>query len=79
MGPKTFEEATRRLETATERLDEGDLSLNEAMEVFAEAMQCHAFCRSILEQPRQRIDVLQRDEEMGLRLEDLEDGFSDKM
>lgn len=57
----TFEAALKQLETAVERLEEGTLPLSEALRVFEEGLTASNRCRYLLEDARQRVDVLLRD------------------
>jgi len=59
-GP-TFEEALKQLEMAVDRLEEGTLPLSEALEVFEIGLKASNQCRSLLEDARQKVDVLMRD------------------
>ena len=57
----TFETALKQLETAVDRLEEGALPLSEALKVFEEGLKASNQCRSLLEDARQKVDVLVRD------------------
>lgn len=57
----TFEAALKQLEIAVERLEEGTLPLSEALRVFEEGLTASNRCRDLLEDARQRVDVLLRD------------------
>ena len=57
----TFEAALKQLESAVERLEEGTLPLSEALQVFEEGLTASNRCRGLLEDARQRVDVLVRD------------------
>lgn len=57
----TFEAALKQLETTVEQLEEGTLPLSEALRVFEEGLTASNRCRYLLEDARQRVDVLLRD------------------
>ena len=57
----TFEAALKQLEAAVDRLEEGTLPLSEALRVFEEGLTASNCCRDLLENARQRVDVLLRD------------------
>ena len=57
----TFEEALKQLETAVDRLEEGTLPLSDALEAFEEGLKASNQCRSLLEDARQKVDMLMRD------------------
>ena len=59
--PPTFEAALKHLKTAVDRLEEGTLPLSEALQVFEDGLTASNRCRSLLEDARQRVDVLLRD------------------
>ena len=74
----TFEAALKQLEAAVERLEEGTLPLSEALQVFEEGLTASNRCRDLLENARQRVDVLSRDSdgEFELRSLDIDDEAS---
>ncbi len=57
----TFETALKQLETAVDQLEKGTLPLSEALQVFEKGLKASNRCRSLLEDARQRVEVLQRD------------------
>ncbi len=54
----TFELALKQLEMAVEKLEEGNLPLSEALQFFEEGLKASNICRALLEDARQRVDVL---------------------
>ena len=54
----TFETSMESLETCVERLETGDLTLEEALEVFERGVAASRACAGLLEQSRQRVRVL---------------------
>lgn len=57
-----FEEALTRLEEIVHRLEEGDLSLDESLNLFEEGMKLSKVCSKRLNEARQRIEILTKDE-----------------
>jgi exodeoxyribonuclease VII small subunit len=75
-GP-TFEGALKQLESAVDQLEEGTLPLSEALQVFEEGLKASNQCRSLLEDARQRVDVLLRDSDDAFELAPLDDDSED--
>jgi len=75
----SFEVALKQLETAVDRLEEGTLLLSEALQVFEEGLVASNQCRGLLEDARQKVDVLMRDsdDEFELTPLDTQDGELD--
>ena len=76
-----FEEALKQLETAVDRLEEGALPLSEALKVFEEGLKASNQCRSLLEDARQRVEVLIRDSDGEFELVSIDSnggGFADE-
>lgn len=61
MAKKTFESALRRLEQITSELEEGEPSLDKCLKKFDEGIALVKFCNSTLEEARQRVDLLIRE------------------
>ena len=72
----TFEGALKQLEGAVERLEGGDLPLAEALSAFEEGLKASNLCRSLLEEAKQRVEVLVAESggEFRLRELDADDG-----
>lgn len=60
MAKKTFENALRRLEQITSELEQGEPSLDKCLKKFDEGIELIKFCNSTLEEARQRVDLLIR-------------------
>lgn len=75
MTGKTFEEALRRLEEVVRRLESGDISLEEALELFGEGVDLARHCHRILDQAEQRLEVLTGVEQPGAETLKGEDDF----
>ncbi|MDW7773459.1 MAG: exodeoxyribonuclease VII small subunit [Desulfobulbaceae bacterium] len=60
MAKKTFESALKRLEQITSELEEGEPSLDKCLQKFDEGIALIKFCNTTLEDARQRVDLLIR-------------------
>lgn len=69
----TFEAALKQLETVVGQLEEGTLPLSEALQVFEEGLKASNQCRNLLEDARQRVDVLLRNSDDAFELMPLDD------
>jgi exodeoxyribonuclease VII small subunit len=58
MGKKTFESALKRLEQITSELEEGEPSLDKCLQKFNEGIELVKYCNNTLEEARQRVDLL---------------------
>ena len=65
-----FEEAFKRLEAIVENLELGDLSLEESMKLFEEGIGLTEACKSRLEDAEKKIQLLLKDSDGKLSLED---------
>ena len=54
----TFEEAITSLEKIVERMDSGELSLDESLAAFEEAVKLVKYCNTELEKAEQRVRML---------------------
>lgn len=54
----TFEEAITSLEKIVERMDSGELSLDESLSAFEEAVKLVKYCNTELEKAEQRVRML---------------------
>ncbi|SHK06677.1 Exodeoxyribonuclease VII small subunit [Desulforamulus aeronauticus DSM 10349] len=61
---QTFEEALARLEEVVRELEASQLSLDLALELFAEGITLSKYCNSCLEQAEQKIQMLMTDGEL---------------
>ncbi|MDD2484927.1 MAG: exodeoxyribonuclease VII small subunit [bacterium] len=69
MDNMSYEDAFERLENIIAEMESGQLSLDTALQKFEEAIKLSRICRSFLDKARQRVDLLLRDEEGHLSLE----------
>lgn len=53
-----FEDALQSLEQAVDKLEEGNLPLSDALLAFEAGLKASNICRSLLEDARQRVEVL---------------------
>ncbi|MEC7935189.1 MAG: exodeoxyribonuclease VII small subunit [Candidatus Neomarinimicrobiota bacterium] len=65
-----FEEAFKRLEQIVGNLESGDLSLEESMKLFEEGIRLTEACKSRLEDAEQKIQLLLKNSDGKLSLED---------
>ena len=65
-----FEEAFKRLEQIVGNLESGDLSLEESMNLFEEGIGLTEACKSRLEDAEQKIQLLLKNSDGKLSLED---------
>ena len=56
--PSSFEEAMEQLEDTVGRLESGNLTLQESLEVFEKGMAASQTCTRLLDETRQRVQVL---------------------
>lgn len=63
MEDLNFEEALKRLEGLVAKLEAGDLSLEQALEVFEEGVRLSRHCSRRLNEAQKRINILLRNQE----------------
>ncbi len=66
-----FEEAYKRLDDIVTKLESGDLSLEDSMTLFEEGIILTKTCKSRLEAAEQKIQLLLKDSDGNLSLEDI--------
>ena len=67
-----FEEAFKRLGDIVTKLESGDLSLEESMTLFEEGITLTKTCKTRLEAAEQKIQLLLKDSDGNLTLEDID-------
>ena len=67
-----FEEAFKRLDEIVTKLESGDLSLEESMTLFEEGITLTETCKTRLEAAEQNIQLLLKDSDGNLTLEDID-------
>ncbi len=70
--PVSFEQALEQLEESVARLESGELSLEEALQVFEKGIAASRACTRYLDQARKRVQVLVEGEEGDFHLDFLE-------
>ncbi len=69
----SFETASQKLEQVVQLLDEGDLTLDNALELYEEGIRLYRFCNQKLNRAEQKISIVLGDDESSQRLVSLED------
>ena len=67
-----FEEAFKRLDEIVTKLESGDLSLEESMALFEEGITLTETCKTRHEAAEQKIQILLKDSDGNLTLEDID-------
>lgn len=67
---ETFEMSLHALEQVVERLESGELTLEESMECFEQGVKSAARCRKLLREVELKVDLLLKDRDGGLAVED---------
>ena len=70
--PVSFEQALEQLEDSAARLEQGELSLEDALQIFERGVAASRACARYLDQARKRVQVLQEDEQGNFSLEFLD-------
>jgi len=68
----SFDEAISRLEAVVRELEGGGLSLEKALELFAEGIELSRVCSRNLEAAEQRIAILTRDDTGSLSIKEVD-------
>ena len=66
MAKKKFEEALQELETIVQRLEEGNLSLDESLALFEEAIKLSRLCSQRLDEAEKKVEILLKNENSSL-------------
>ena len=67
---ESFETSLYVLEGVVERLESGDLTLEESLECFEQGVKSAARCRKLLKEVELKVELLLKDRDGGLNLED---------
>jgi len=67
---ESFETSLRALEEVVARLESGDLTLEESLECFEQGVKSAARCRNLLRDVELKVELLLKDRDGGLTLED---------
>ncbi len=74
----TFEEALRELQSIVDKLETGQVTLEEAIEMYERGVKLSKYCIEKLTQAELRIKKIVKDENQGFTLLDFED-FNNKI
>ena len=69
---KSFESSLGELETIVRKLEGGDLDLEESLKLFEKGVKLSRECRERLTRAERRIEVLMKDSDGNLTLQELE-------
>ena len=69
---KTFEASLSRLEAVVRQLENGDLPLEESLKLFEDGVRLSRECRERLTSAERRIEVLMKDTNGNISLQDLD-------
>ena len=67
-----FEASLKSLEEAVDQLEVGNLPLSEALQLFEQGLKASNVCRTRLEEAKQKVEVLLKDDAGDFRLEELD-------
>lgn len=70
---KTFEESLDQLEAIVRKLEDGDLPLEESLELFEKGVKLSRECKERLVRAERRIEVLMKESNGDLKLEEMAD------
>lgn len=70
---KTFEESLDQLEAIVRKLEDGDLPLEESLELFEKGVKLSRECKERLVRAERRIEVLMKESNGELKLEEIVD------
>lgn len=68
---KTFEESLDQLEAIVKKLEDGDMPLEESLELFEKGIKLSRDCRERLTKAERRIEVLMKDANGEIGLEEI--------
>ena len=69
----SFEASLKSLEEAVDQQEVGNLPLTEALQLFELGLKASNVCRARLEEAKQKVEVLLKDNAGGFRLEELDE------
>ena len=69
--PKTFEESLDQLEAIVRKLEDGEMPLEESLELFERGVKLSRECRDRLTKAERRIEVLMKEADGSITLEDV--------
>lgn len=71
-----FEKALDELERIVEKLEQGEVPLDESLQLYEKGVKAYRRCRGILDRAEKRIQVLVRDDDGSLSVQDMDDAGS---
>jgi len=74
---QSFESSLKSLEEAVDLLEAGNLPLSDALKLFEQGLKASNVCRARLEDAKQKVEVLVKDNAGGFQLEELDDAPGD--
>lgn len=69
---ESFEASLHALEEVVERLESGDLTLEESLACFESGVKSAARCRKLLQDVELKVELLSKDRDGGLTVEDFD-------
>ena len=69
----SFEASLKSLEEAVDQLEVGNLPLSDALKLFEQGLKASNVCRARLEEAKQKVEVLVKDNNGDFQLEELDD------
>ena len=69
----SFESSLKSLEEAVDQLEVGNLPLSDALRLFEQGLKASNVCRARLEEAKQKVEVLVKDNNGDFQLEELDD------
>lgn len=70
-----FEKALQELETIVAKLENGEVTLEEALSLYAEGVKLLSYCETALNQAEQKVTVLIKNEEVPFKQADKDEAF----
>jgi exodeoxyribonuclease VII small subunit len=75
---QSFESSLKTLEEAVDQLEVGNLPLSDALQLFEQGLKASNVCRVRLEDAKQKVEVLVKDNSGGFQLEELDEQTSEE-
>ena len=75
---QSFEASLKTLEEAVDQLEAGNLPLSDALKLFEQGLKASNVCRARLEDAKQKVEVLVKDNAGGFQLEELDNTPGDE-
>ena len=75
---QSFEASLKTLEEAVDQLEAGNLPLSDALKLIEQGLKASNVCRARLEDAKQKVEVLVKDNAGGFQLEELDNTPGDE-